>query len=112
MHEIKGKNDKVYKKLRWIIQGYNNRGKKSILTQSSTIQRMSQRLIMIITMPLIIKSYILKLRDITQVYPQSSFELKREIFAKLPKELRNAYPSDTIIQMIQPLYGIAESGVH
>jgi hypothetical protein len=73
---------------------------------------MSQRLIMAITMPLIIKGYILKLRDITQAYPQSSSKLKREIFAKLPKELRNAYPSDTIIQIIRPLYGIAKSGVY
>jgi hypothetical protein len=37
MHEIKGKNDKFYKKLRWVIHGYNDRGKKSILTQFSTI---------------------------------------------------------------------------
>jgi hypothetical protein len=73
---------------------------------------MSQRLIMAITMPLIIEGYVLKLRDITQAYPQSSSELKREIFAKLPKELRNVYPPDTIIQVIRPLYGIAESGVH
>jgi hypothetical protein len=37
MHEIKGKNDKLYEKLQWIIQGYNDRSKKSILTQFSTI---------------------------------------------------------------------------
>jgi hypothetical protein len=73
---------------------------------------MSQRLIIIVTMSLIIESYILELRDITQAYPQSSSELKREIFAKLPKELRNAYPSDTIIQIIRPFYEIAESGFH
>jgi hypothetical protein len=112
MHEIKGKNNKPYKKLRWVIQNYNNRGKESILTQSPTIQRISQRLIMAITMPLIIEGYILELRDITQAYPQLSSELKREIFAKLLKELRNAYLSDTIIQIIRPFYGIAESGVH
>jgi hypothetical protein len=75
---------------------------------------MSQRLIMAIIMSLITEgySYILEFRDITQVYPQSSFELKREIFVRLSKELRNAYLSDTIIQVIRPLYGIAESGVH
>jgi hypothetical protein len=32
MHEIKGKNDKPYGKLQWVIQGYNDRSKKSILT--------------------------------------------------------------------------------
>jgi hypothetical protein len=67
---------------------------------------------MAITMPLIIEGYVLELRDITQAYPQSSSELKREIFAKLLKKLRNAYPPDTIIQVIRPFYGIAESGVH
>jgi hypothetical protein len=112
MHEIKGKNDKLYEKLRWVIQGYNNRGKKSILTQFSTIQRMSQRLIMAITISLIIEDYVLKLRSITQAYSQLFFKLKCEIFAKLPKEFRNAYSSDTIIQVIRPLYGIAESGVY
>jgi hypothetical protein len=112
MHEIKGKNDKLYEKLQWIIQGYNNRNKESILTQFPTIQRMSQRLIMAITMSLIIGNYVLKLRDITQAYSQSSSEFKREIFAKLPKKLRNAYPSNTIIQVIRPFYGITESDVH
>jgi hypothetical protein len=37
MHKIKSKNDKLYEKSRWIIQGYNNRSKKSILTQFPTI---------------------------------------------------------------------------
>jgi hypothetical protein len=73
---------------------------------------MSQRLIMAIMISLIIEDYILKLRDITQAYSQSFSELKREIFAKLPKKLRNAYPPDTIIQVIRPFYGIAESGVY
>jgi hypothetical protein len=67
---------------------------------------------MAITMSLITENYILELRDITQAYPQSSSELKREIFARLPKKLRNAYPPNTIIQVIRPLHGIAESGVH
>jgi hypothetical protein len=55
---------------------------------------------------------VLKLYNITQAYPQSSFELNREIFAKLPKELRGKYLRNIIIQVIRPFYGIAESGVH
>jgi hypothetical protein len=73
---------------------------------------MSQRLIMAITITIIKQNYVLKLRNITQVYPQSSFELNRKIFAKLPKEFRDKYPRNTIIQVIRPFYGIAESGVH
>jgi hypothetical protein len=41
IHEIKGKNDTFYEKFRWMIQGYNNHGKKRIFTQSPTIQRMN-----------------------------------------------------------------------
>jgi hypothetical protein len=58
---------------------------------------MNQRLIMVITITIIKQNYILKLRDITQAYPQSSFELNREIFARLPKEFRDKYPRNTII---------------
>jgi hypothetical protein len=95
-----------------MIQDYNDHGKQNILTQFPTIQRMSQRLIMVITITTIKQNYVLKLRNITQAYPQSSFELNQEIFARLPKELRDKYPRNTIIQMIRPFYGIAESGVY
>jgi hypothetical protein len=30
----------------------------------------------------------------------------------LPKELRNKYPRNTIIQVIRPFYGIAKSDVY
>ena len=46
VHEIKGKTTvKPYEKSRLIIQGYKDDGKRTILTQSPTIQRASQRLI-------------------------------------------------------------------
>jgi hypothetical protein len=67
---------------------------------------------MAITITIIKQNYVLKLRNITQAYYQSSFELNRKIFARLPKELRDKYPRNTIIQIIRPFYGIAESDVH
>jgi hypothetical protein len=67
---------------------------------------------MAITITIMKQNYVLKLRNITQVYPQSSFELNRKIFARLPKELRNKYPRNTIIQVIRPFYGIAKSGIY
>jgi hypothetical protein len=67
---------------------------------------------MAITITIIKQNYVLKLRDITQAYPQLSFELNRKFFARLPKELRDKYPRNTIIQVIRPFYGIAESDVH
>ena len=46
VHEIKGETTvKPYEKSRLIIQGYKDDGKRTILTQSPTIQRASQRLI-------------------------------------------------------------------
>jgi hypothetical protein len=67
---------------------------------------------MAITITIIKQNYVLKLRNTTQAYPQLSFELNRKIFAKLPKELRNKYPRNTIIQVIRPFYEITESGVY
>ena len=36
----------AFEKSRLVVQAYNNHGKEEILTQSPTIQRMSQRLIL------------------------------------------------------------------
>jgi hypothetical protein len=112
IHEIKGKNDTFYEKFRWMIQGYNNYGKKRIFTQSPTIQRMSQRLILAFALSLLRQGCSVELRDITQAYPQSVTKLARNIYATLPKELQAKYPSDTIVRVIRPFYGIAEANVH
>lgn len=48
VREIKGKNDISYEKSRLVIQVHNDMEKWPILTQSPTIQRMSQRLILAI----------------------------------------------------------------
>lgn len=113
VREVKGKTTKPYEKSRLIIQGYNDENKDSILTQSPTIQRMSQRTILAIAPSLIRDNGMsLMLRDITQAYPQSKSELQRTIIAELPTELRNRYPEGTVIRVVRPLYGIAEAGVH
>jgi len=53
VNKIKGKNTKPYKKSRLVIQGFNNEEKRSILTESPTIQRASQRLITSIALSLL-----------------------------------------------------------
>ena len=112
VREIKGKNEKPYEKSRLVIQGHTDNDKKGILTQSPTIQRMSQRLILALAPGLINKGMIVSLRDITQAYPQAKSTLRREIYAELPRELKENYPKGTIMRVIKPLYGIAEAGVH
>ncbi|KAM4066587.1 cwf18 domain containing protein [Hirsutella rhossiliensis] len=102
---IKGINTKPYEKSRLVIQGHNDFEKTTLLTQSPTIQRVSQRLILAIA-PGLLQNYgiTLSLRDITQAYPQSQTKLSRTILTQIPNR--------TIIRVIKPLYGIAEAGVH
>ena len=41
--------DKAFKKSRLVVQAYNDQGKDLVLTQSPTIQRVSQRIILALT---------------------------------------------------------------
>lgn len=50
-------------------------------------------------------------RDITQAYIQSNMHLNREIYATLPKKIVSVYPPGTIMRVIKPLSGLAESGL-
>ncbi|KDN64951.1 putative conserved hypothetical protein [Colletotrichum sublineola] len=65
-NEVKGKNEVPYEESRLVIQGYADDGKEAMLTQSPTIQRASQRLILAIA-PALMKGHghCLWLRDIT-----------------------------------------------
>ena len=105
-------NNKPYEKSRLVVQGYADEGKKEILTQSPTIQRASQRIILALAPSIrkLVESDIY-LRDITQAYTQSKVPLIRKIYARLPKELDDKYPPDTIMLVIRPLYGLAEAGL-
>ncbi|KAK1907868.1 hypothetical protein P3342_006198 [Pyrenophora teres f. teres] len=71
VREVKGKTTKPYEKSRLVIQGYQDYGKEAILTQSPTIQQCSQRLIMSLAPALMQSGMSVKLRDITQAYPQA-----------------------------------------
>ncbi len=98
----------AFEKSRLVVQAYNDHGKEEILTQSPTIQRMSQRLILALAacMP----QYDLYLRDISQAYVQSTTHLNREFFVRPPVEL--GLPSNAILKIIKPLYGVPEAGNH
>lgn len=59
-----------------MIQGHSDSEKTKILTQSPTIQRASQRLLLAIAPSLQRDGkYLLELRDITQAYPQAMYYL-------------------------------------
>ncbi|KAM4067193.1 DUF1421 multi-domain protein [Hirsutella rhossiliensis] len=96
---IKGINTKPYEKSRLVIQGHNDFEKTTLLTQSPTIQRVSQRLILAIA-PGLLQNYgiTLSLRDITQAYPQSQTKLSRTILTYLPTELQGKYLTEQLFQ--------------
>jgi hypothetical protein len=88
VNKTKGKaTNTPFKKSRLVVQAYNNKGKELILTQSPTIQRASQRVIIAIAPSLAKLGIKLYLRDITQAYIQSTTMLNRLILANLPKEM-------------------------
>jgi hypothetical protein len=113
VREVKGKTTQPYEKSRLVFAGHSDTGKEEILTQSPTIQRMSQRLLLAIGASLI-KTYGMhcELRDITQAYVQSKDKLLRTLHARPPKELQHSFPPNTILRVVRPLYGAAESGLY
>src|SRR5580692_7050629 len=105
--------DKAYEKSHLVIQAYNDPGKDLILTQSPTVQRVSQRLILVLAVTFVDrnkKPLSLYLRDISQAYVQSQTPLARDFFAQPPPEL--GLPPNTILKLLRPLYGVPEAGNH
>ncbi|KAI8952765.1 hypothetical protein F4801DRAFT_539280, partial [Xylaria longipes] len=43
---------------------------------------------------------------------QSEDKLSRDIYARLSSELKDKYPPGTILWIVRPLYGLAESGLY
>ena len=112
VNEVKSKaTNAPYEKLRLVVQAYNDEGKKEILTQSPTIQHVSQRLILALA-PSLKTMCKLYLRDISQAYVQSTTMLSREIIAKPPKEISASLPPFTVMRVMKPLYRIPEAGTH
>ena len=117
---VKGKETtKPYEKSRLVIQAFNDKGKKEILTQSPTIQRVSQRLIICMAAAIRhlqrlrhLPESDLVIRDITQAYVQAHTKLIRQVFAWPPEEIAEEFPEGTVFMVVLPLYGIPESGNH
>lgn len=102
--------DRAFEKSRLVVQAYNDEGKDMVLTQSPTIQRSSQRIILALTAILQGSNTGLYLRDISQAYVQSTTYLNRVFFVRPPPEVKMS--PGTIWQVLKPLYGIPEAGNH
>ena len=121
VNEIKNENTKkIFEKSRLIMQTYNDFNKNQIFIQSSIIQRMSQRLVVCITVVFKINSNDLSnsmklfLRNVIQIYVQSIFNLNREFYVKSFHEfvsiMKTSY--DCIFKVMKSLYEIFETNHH
>jgi hypothetical protein len=98
----------VYEKFKLMIQVYNNHDKTLMLIQSLIIQRMSQRIILVITACIFHCHFYL--RDITQTYVQSKISLNREFFIRSLFELDLS--KNSILRVVKLLYDVLETETH
>jgi hypothetical protein len=107
---------KAFEKSRLIVQTYNDLNKNLMLTSSLTIQRVSQRLI--VCLAIILQNQKqninLYLRNITQIYVQSTFELNRDFYIRSSLELITLLDvsNDCILKMMKSLYDVLETENH
>jgi hypothetical protein len=99
----------AYEKSRLVVQAFNNHEKTLVLTQVFTIQRMSQRIILVIAASTS-ENHHLYLRDITQAYTQSKSLLNRMFFIRSSLDL--GLSDDTILRVLKSLYDVSKARAH
>jgi hypothetical protein len=108
--EIKHSNtSQAYEKSRLMIQTYNDHEKTLMLTQALIIQRMSQRIILVIAAS---TNHHLYLRNITQTYTQSKSSFNRMFFIRSSLDLNIDLFDDAILRIIKSLYDVSEAKAH
>ena len=108
--EIKNaETEKTFEKSRLIIQIYNDKKKKFVLTQSFIIQRVNQRLIICLTAYHNAKLF---LKNVTQIYVQFKTALVRDFYIKSLVKLANMLEihDDRVLKIIKSLYDVPEAG--
>ncbi len=105
--------EKDFEKSRLVMQAFKNQNKILVLTQSFTIQRISQRLILCLTVMFNLEMN-LYLRDITQAYVQSTTSLNRDFYVQSLSELIKLMriSDDCVLKVIKSLYEMSEIGNH
>ena len=95
-----------------MMQAYNDSIKHFVLTQSPTIQRVSQRLILCFAA--IVLSTKLYFKNVTQAYVQFNIKLNRDFYIKAPYELTSMLriENGSIIKIMKSLYEVFEVGNH
>ena len=106
--------DKTFEKSRLMIQIYNDLNKNFVLTQFSTIQRVSQRLIICFVATFQNDFTKLYFCDVTQAYVQSNSKLNRDFFIrslqKLIAMMRISF--NCILKVVKSLYDVSKTENH
>jgi hypothetical protein len=103
--------EKTFEKFRLMMQAFHDQNKILVLTQSSIIQRVSQRLIICLAATLSMNLY---LRDINQAYVQSATSLNRDFYVQSSRELNKLMRifNDCILKVIKSLYDVSKADNH
>ena len=106
--------NKTFEKSRLIIQIYNDMKKNLVLTQTPTIQRISQRLVVCLAAILQNDDVQLYLQNITQMYVQLKSSFNRDFYIRSSQEFIALLKinSDCIFKIIKPLYNVFETDNH
>lgn len=89
------------------MQAYIDKG-HGLLTHAPTVQRMPLRLLLSIFV--LDSSLTFFTRDISQAYVQSDTNVQRKVFVKPPADFD--FPTNVLLRVDRPLYGLPEAGVH
>ena len=97
--------DKQRRKARYVVQGYRDRMKTSLVHDTSTAKQSSVKILVGISA---IYGFRIFSIDVTQAYLQSSENLKREIYVKPSREFK--LHDGELLKLRKPLYGLPDSG--
>jgi hypothetical protein len=114
VNEIKHSSiEKIFEKFRLVIQTFNDQNKILVLTQSSIIQRINQRLIICLAVTFS-QSMKLYFRDIIQTYVQSLSNLNKDFYVQSLLELIKLMriSSECVLKVIKSLYEMSETDNH
>eukprot|EP00171_Calliarthron_tuberculosum_P009450 IDg9450t1 len=92
-------------KARFVVQGYRDKMKTSLVHDISTARHHSIRMLIGLAA---IFGFRLFSTDVTQAYLQSAENLMGDVFIKAPKEFE--LQGDQILKLMKPLYRLPDSG--
>jgi Reverse transcriptase (RNA-dependent DNA polymerase) len=96
-------------KARYVVQGHKDREKAQLVHNSTTLMQSSTKLIL--SFAALFRFRVWN-QDVTQAYTQSALALMRKIFLQPAKKDLNYFEmtSDEVLQLLRPLYGLADAG--